>query len=120
MQNGGGGDAPENDIEALLRAQEKMVSDTSQLILLADNYSPVKDISLLNDINRPVRVIICGENGFLNMDCLEIAYKTGGSIHTIEEDIYNLTNLHDGESITINGTVYQFMKGKFFPLSRKM
>ncbi|QNP53633.1 hypothetical protein H9L05_08810 [Hymenobacter qilianensis] len=39
MKAGGGGDAPENDAEALLYAQQLTGSDSPDLILIADNYT---------------------------------------------------------------------------------
>ena len=119
MNNGGGGDGPENDIEALEKGQS--INRTgNELILVADNYSPVKDIELLSRIERPVHVILCGFNQTINPDCLRIAYETKGSIHTIEEDIDRLAELHDGEKITLLGTTYQLVKGRFFLLETKM
>jgi hypothetical protein len=119
MQGGNGGDAPENDIEALISASSVAPAGT-ELILVADNLSPVKDISLLTNINRPVRVILCGMNGWVNPDYLLIAYKTKGSIHTIEEDIYNLSMLNEGETTIIKGSIYKFSGGRFFLLEKKL
>ncbi|MFT3682770.1 MAG: hypothetical protein QM791_21105 [Ferruginibacter sp.] len=120
MSKGDGGDIPENDIEALLKAAEHMPSRT-ELILVADNLSPVKDIRLLEQLNVPVRVILCGTAGtWVTTDYLEIAYNTGGSIHTIEEDIDNLSLKHDGESLIINRCVYKLSGGRFFLVERKL
>jgi hypothetical protein len=119
MSNGGGGDGPENDIEALEKGQS-INTEVNELILVADNYSPVKDIELLSRIKKPVRVILCGFDQVINPDCLRIAYETKGSIHTIEEDIDRLAELHDGEKITLFGTTYQLVKGRFFLLEMKM
>ena len=115
--NGSGGDAPENNIEALLKAVE-LNKNKSQIILIADNFSPVKDMVLLKELKVPVRVIVCGSKfGYIHRDYLEIAYKTQGSIHTIEEDINNLSNLHNDDTITIAGKTYKFIQGRFFPIS---
>lgn len=97
LQNGHGGDVPENDIEAILAGIEKY-KDIEEVILIADNNSPVRDIRLTPQITKPVRVILCGvENGRINPQYLNIAKFTGGSVHTIEEDIENLANaqIHD-------------------------
>ena len=91
MLKGGGGDAPENDIEAILKGIEQFPNH-SEIILIADNNACIRDIELVNDIQKPVRIIICGytKNRGLNPQYVEIAEATGGSIHTIDEDIYNL------------------------------
>jgi hypothetical protein len=117
MSNGGGGDAPENNIEALLKAVDRKKSN-SEIVLIADNLSPVKDMILLGKLNTPVRVIVCGsKNGYIHPDYLEITYRSGGSIHTIEEDINNLSNLRNEDTITISGKTYKFIQGHFFPIS---
>lgn len=106
-------DLPENDIEALIDAQKQLKKGT-ELILIADNYSPVRDIELVDQVVHPVRVIVCGVVDKINDDLLEIALKTKGSIHTIEEDIMNLSNLKDGDEIIINRNIYKFMDGRLF------
>ena len=112
MLNGYGGDSPENDIEALLKAIENY-PDAKDIVLIADNWSNVKDIELLKKVNKPIHVILCGFNGGINLDYLNIAFKTGGTVHTIEQDITNLMDLQDGESIIIYGTKYIIKNGSF-------
>ncbi len=119
MRNGGGGDAPENDMEALLKAQQ-LRAGTTELILVADALSPVKDIELLESMHLPVRIILCGSRIAVNIDYLEIAYRTGGSVHTIEQDIFDLSRLHDGEVLKIGKLNYQLVRGKFFPVDTKL
>lgn len=91
MFKGGGGDCPENDIEGILKAMEEF-PDHESIVLIADNNSLVRDIELLNRVDKPVKVIMCGYNERygLHPDYVRIAYETGGSIHTIEEDIENI------------------------------
>ena len=48
---------------------------------------------------------------------LEIAYSTGGSIHTLEEDIYELSHLADGEVVRIGAYHYRVNRGKFVQLT---
>ena len=110
---GNGGDGPENDLEALIAATEKC-KNYKDIILVADNYSPVKDIELLKQLNKPVRIILCGaQSGYVNLDYLEIAYYTKGSIHTIEEDIVNIGETIEGSKIKIGKTSYILTNGKF-------
>lgn len=91
MLKGGGGDGPENDLEGIIRAIKKYPNH-GEVILIADNNSCVRDMELLSEIKEPVRVIVCGYNKVtkLNPHYLDIALKTGGSLHTLEMDIYNL------------------------------
>lgn len=88
---GYGGDGPENDLEAILKGIEKYPIH-SEIILIADNNACVRDMELLEFIEHPVRVVLCGHNEYngINPQYIEIAQKTGGSIHTIDMDIYNI------------------------------
>jgi Leucine rich repeat/Leucine Rich repeats (2 copies)/Leucine Rich Repeat len=92
MTKGGGGDGPENDLEGILKAMEHFDGGYDEIILIADNNSCVRDMSLLDNIDIPIQVIICGYNKKIgvNPQYLEIAFKTGGSVHTIEEDLYDI------------------------------
>lgn len=112
MGNGNGGNIPENNIEALLKGQASCTNCTAT-IMIADNASPVSDMSLLPQLHQPVHIIVCGVHGEINADYLTIARTTGGSIHTAEEDIQQLANLKEGESISINGKHYLIRNGKF-------
>lgn len=47
MRKGYGGRAPENDIEAMIRAVENSTKRIGELILIADNFSGVRDMSLI-------------------------------------------------------------------------
>jgi Leucine-rich repeat (LRR) protein len=91
MLKGGGGDGPENDIEGILKGIEKYPMH-SEIILIADNNACVRDMELLEYIDKPVRVIICGYDNKMgiNPQYLHIAKETGGSLHTIDLDIHNL------------------------------
>jgi len=88
---GNGGDIPENDVEAILKAIEKYPECTN-VVLIADHNACVKDIELADRIKMPVKVILCGYNpkSPINPDYVYLAKITGGGIYTIEEDIENL------------------------------
>ena len=116
IQNGSGGDIAENDIEALIAAQQQC-PDCENLVLIADNNAPVKDISLLSKVNKPVKVILCGSQYYLNPDYLKIARETGGSVHTMEADITRLAFLKEGEIFEFNGIRYRISKGSFVNIS---
>ncbi|MCE3260221.1 MAG: hypothetical protein K0S12_1862 [Bacteroidetes bacterium] len=112
IKRGEGGDTPENVIEAILTGLKK-IRKPDNVILIADNWAKVRDINLLSRIKVPVRVILCGvfEGMEINTDYLNIAYKTRGSIHTIEEDISDLINKTAGKSFNINGFDYIIKNG---------
>ncbi|MFM7709698.1 MAG: hypothetical protein ACKO5C_02170 [Ferruginibacter sp.] len=112
MKNGDGGDAPENDIEAMLHGINKC-TDCTNIIHVADNNTSPRDIALLSRIRLPVHVIACGAKSGINPELLNIAYKTKGSFHTIEEDINDLASMSDGDIITIGGTTYILSGGSF-------
>lgn len=114
IKNGEGGDAQENVIESILYGLKK-VKDIQHIILIADNWAPVRDINLLPKIKVPVHVILCGVSSGMkiNADYLNIAYKTKGSIHTIEEDIDFLIQSATNEFF-INGNLYKLKNGKFY------
>jgi len=113
---GGGGDCAENNMEALIKGNS-LAKPYKELVMIADNNAPVKDITLLKSFNTPVHIIVCGAyNGVLE-DYLNIARKTNGSIHTIEEDIKNLSSLAEGKEIIINHITYKIMGGRFVRIS---
>jgi hypothetical protein len=57
------------------------------LILVADNSSAVKDMELLERIKKPVHIILCGSPAdsmqAMQPEYLEIARRTGGTLHTL-------------------------------------
>lgn len=112
MLGGAGGDLMENDIEALLRGIESC-RHCAEVILIADNLSPMRDYGLMNRIRRPVRVVLCGTQLGINTQYLDLARETRGSIHTIDQDIFDLDDLRNGDQITINGDTYELKRGKF-------
>jgi len=118
MLQGNGGDSEENDIEALLHAN-KQFDAKAELILIADNKSAIRDISLATDLKKPIRIILCGtqEAPIVHPDYLRLAKETTGSIHTIEEDIMGLSSLKEGESIKILGVEYKMVNGELTPLT---
>lgn len=120
-RNGGGGNSPENDIEALLAASKKR-NKIEELVLVADNNSPVRDMVLLSQLNIPVRIIACGTEpndwgaSAVNEQYLWIAYKTGGSVHTLEEDIFDLSKIAEGKTIRVDKIEYMLTEGRFVRL----
>lgn len=111
---GYGGDIPENGVEAILKAQEEF-STSKEIIFIADNYADMRDFELVSKIKIPVRVVLCGTHFFVNTQYLELAMKTGGSVHSIEQDLYDLSKLAEGKTFTFNRQVYVFKDGKIVP-----
>ena len=101
---GFGGDAPENDIEAIL-AGMNYFKDYKDIVLIADN-SCIRDYELLSAIDHPVHVIICGYNVKygINDQYVELAIATGGSLHSIEEDIWSFEKTTFSDHYTIGIT----------------
>lgn len=113
IRSGDGGDWQENDIEALYFGIQNCPK-CKDIILIADNGSPVRDWRMMTMIKRPIRVILCGvENDSLNPQYLNLARMTKGSVHTMEQDITNLMKMNEGESIEVNGVTYEIYKGNF-------
>jgi hypothetical protein len=111
---GSGGDCPENNMEALIKGIKMAKLPYKEIIMIADNYAPVKDIALLQNFNIPVHIVVCGSQGDVHPDYLQIAYKTGGSVHTMEQDISNIAKMLDGEILTIGKFKYRLSGGKFY------
>ncbi|MBI3510164.1 MAG: hypothetical protein HY064_05835 [Bacteroidetes bacterium] len=112
MKNGNGGDIPENDLEAIIYGVNK-INSVSDVVLIADNYSSPRDLELADKIGRPVHIILCGARVAVNPDYLFLARQTGGSIHTLTQDIYDLDKLKDGDVIVI-GRQHFLLHGEHF------
>lgn len=112
MMRGTGGDIQENDVEALIEAQ-LLCRDSSELILIADNISDMRDFDLFMQLNRPVRIIICGNPNAINVQYLELARRTKGSIHTVENDVYDLHILENEDEIRIGDAIYEIYQNFF-------
>ena len=119
MLNGGGGDCPENNVEALIEA-EKEYPESNFHVLVADNWALIKDISLANKLNKPVRIVLCGvSDGIINTQYLDLARLTKGSVHLIETDLFNLATLHEGETIVIGKREFKLSNGYFLDVTEK-
>jgi hypothetical protein len=113
IKNGNGGDSEENDMEALYFGIQNC-PECKDIILIADNNSPVRDWRMMELIKKPVRIILCGVEGrAINTHYLDLARVTKGSIHTIEQDITQLVNINEGQSIKIEDRIYKIYKGSF-------
>lgn len=116
--HGNGGDCPENNMEALISGV-KMADPYKELVMIVDNNAPVKDLSLLKNFNKPVHIILCGsQNGGVLLDYFLIAWKTKGSIHTMEEDLTKIAGMSEGETIVVGGITYKIMGGEFVRITK--
>jgi hypothetical protein len=107
-------DGEENDLEALLYAQ-KNFPEAKHLILIADNDAPPKDMYLLPQIEKPVHVVLCGGTGdttkAFQQEYFDIATKTGGSLHTLEDDI-DPKNLDKNTWLKMGNYFYRYQPRK--------
>jgi len=116
IENGGGGDTEENNVEALIEAQNKYPKAKS-LVMVADNWANMRDVSLIGQVKLPVKVVLCGANSIINTEYINLAYRTKGSIHTIEDDINDLNKITEGKEIIINKKKYRLLNGSFISVS---
>lgn len=100
MSAGDGGDIPENYVEAIL-AVIKQFPKSAEIVVVADNWASPRDLELFQKIDRPVHFILCGSRSGVNIDYLFLARQTGGSVHTVNQDVMNLGTMKDGEFIEI-------------------
>jgi hypothetical protein len=117
MINGGGGDCPENNIEALLQSEKKFLDATFH-VLIADNWASIKDIRIAKQITKPVRIVLCGViDNSINTDYLDLARETKCSVHLMETDLFNLATLHEGEILKIGKKEFKIINGHFKEIS---
>jgi hypothetical protein len=112
MGKGSGGAIPENNIEALLYGLSAC-PQCKEVVLIADNHSPVADMALLPQLGKPVRIIACGVLGKINPDLLTVARQTGGSVHLAETDLERLAALQEGAVLTVGSYRYKVKDGGF-------
>ncbi|HEX2684587.1 MAG TPA: hypothetical protein VHL77_11670 [Ferruginibacter sp.] len=113
MLKGSGGDYPENNIEALMKA-EKVFPNSEFQVMIADNWAAIKDKALTKYLTKPVRIVVCGATEFnVNIDYLNLARKTKGSVHVMESDMYNLSSLKEGEILKVGKNTFVVKNGVF-------
>lgn len=88
----GGSDIRENDLEAIVKGID-IFPDVDEIVLICDNNAPPRDISLLGMVDKPVRVIVCGGDEKIQEEYIRLARQTGGSVHTMEQDLEELSEL---------------------------
>jgi hypothetical protein len=110
-QSGSGGDIAENNIEAIISGIKEF-PNCNDVVMIADGMAPVRDITLLSKINKPVHIIICSQIERFHPDYIEIAQKTGGSIHTLENEIDLSKVQQEGKTFTLGSVEYKVESGK--------
>lgn len=112
MQNGSGGEAPESDMEAVLEAQD-VCPECSSIVLIADNYAEIRDFKLLKKVEKPVHVVLCNIAKTVNVDYINIAYLTNGTLH-IRGVSYTEFDQYTAENpLVISGARYYIKNGEF-------
>jgi hypothetical protein len=110
MRNGYGGETlDENDCEAIIKAEEHFAGQFENLILIADNTS-IRDFALIDQIKHPVKVILVGCEWGINVQYINLAYRTGGSLYTVNDDITDLLAHVEEGLLVINANKYKLNK----------
>lgn len=121
-KGGANQDLEENDAQAIKYAYDNF-PEAEEIVLIADNVSPVRHMSLINDVKKPVKIIICGTTLIPDLaiqpDYFTIAKKTSGSIHTIEDDLESLKNIKKGTWIKVGDIYYKYKSMEFRPTGKK-
>ena len=121
-KGGQNGDLEENDAEAIRYAYESF-PEAKEIVLIADNVSPVRNMNLIEGIKKPVKIIICGTTLIPDLaiqpDYFAIARQTGGSIHTIEDDLESMKAIKKGTWIKVGDVYYKYKNMTFKATNKK-
>lgn len=105
-----GGDCQENDVEGAIAGQ-RFEGKVDHIVLIADGQSPIRDMSLVPNMKKPVHVVVCGDvNGLFNPQYLKLALRTKGTIHTNNQDIDMSQPVFDGYTVEIGKTTYRWVE----------
>lgn len=115
------GDHYENNLEALIYAIKNNPT-CEEVVMIADNWEDPCDMHLLpalKALNKPIHIVVCGVNAVMNTNYLDIAYATGGTVHTMEQDLNDLVTVNEGRSVKIGHERYKIKEGKFKHITAK-
>ena len=112
-KGGEGGDHAENDLEAL-RQGIASCPKCKQIILIADNTGPVRDLILLREIEVPIKILLCrAYNDDIEPDYLTIADFTNGSLHTKDRDLENINDSIQNGILKVGEVAYEKKNDRF-------
>lgn len=111
MKSGDGGDAQENNVEAILAAQ-KSNPDSPGLLMVADNAAPVRDMAFLPGMKMKVYVVVCGNQDFLNPQLVEIAWKTGGAVYFRGQTLKDFSGFINDQEVQFGPERFRIVRGK--------
>lgn len=77
MKRGSGGDPSENDIEAIVSAEQKF--GPGNVVLVADNIAHPRDLPLVANVKSPVHILVCNAL-FAAQYYMDVKKATAGSI----------------------------------------
>lgn len=112
QQNGSGGDGPENNMESVIKVIKEF-PECEGIIMIADNWSTPRDLEMMKQIKLPIHFILCGTYFGVNPEYLNLVYKNGGSIHTIESDLTRLKKFKENQELIIDHQKLILKKGRF-------
>lgn len=112
MFKGLGGDLPENNLEAVIKTINRW-PDTDTVLLIADINAAVKDISLLDQVKKPVSVMLCGLAPTVPPDYIKIVKATGGRLFMMNTEITTLKGLYSGQRMVIGGRLFEWRNNTF-------
>lgn len=110
----------ENNLEAICAAVKKFPDGKGKVLMIADNWEDPCDMQLVSYLKQqkiPVRIIICGVNARLNPIYLDLARSTGGTVHTMEEDLLDLGKMKEGKIFKVGDIRMMLSRGKFRQLN---
>jgi hypothetical protein len=113
------GEHIENNLEAVCYAIQKYPENLNNIVMIADNWENPCDMFLLAYLKSKgvkIHVVICGVTNRLNTAYLDIAFATGGSVHTMEEDLTMVSNIGDGRIIELGDLKFKMIGGSFVQL----
>jgi hypothetical protein len=120
QRRGSGGDSPENDLEAIIKACAENPA-LEEIILIADNNSCIRDFILWEQVKKPVHIILCGTKNGVNHQYLNLAWKTGGSIHTKNLDFGNIDQRLQQDLLIVNDIRYTLTANNvILPVDRQL
>lgn len=110
------GEHYENNLEAICYAIKKYPNNKKNIVMIADNWENPCDMHLLPHLKKEgvvIHVVVCGVTDRLNTNYLDIAFATGGTVHTMEEDLAMTANMGDGREIKVGTMKFRMIGGKF-------